>query len=363
MEFSELGSVCNIKTGQSVNKIMIEQNKGEYPVINSGKDPLGYINIYNTENDPIGITSRGAGVGSITWYEGKYFRGNLNYSVTVIDKNILNFRYLYFILMNSQKQINELSVFNGIPALNANSLIKLKIPIPPIAIQEEIVKILNSFTELEAELKAELKRRKKQYKYYRNELLTGSKNFKVKNFEKLIKDKIVVTILPPKKLTKKYYQKTGKFPIVDQGQNLIVGYTNDQDSVLEENECVIFGDHTEAIKYINFTFAQGADGIKILKTDSKLLNAKYLYYALNVFYKKTGKYTRHFSFLKKCDLLIPPLPEQERIVSILDKFDTLVNDISIGLPAELKARRSQYEYYRGKLLTFNELKIGKINKT
>jgi type I restriction enzyme S subunit len=169
-----------------------------------------------------------------------------------------------------------------------------------------------------------------------------------------MEDGIVITVSPPKKLTKKYYQKTGKFPIIDQGQNFIVGYTNDHDSVSKESECVVFGDHTEAIKYIDFNFAQGADGIKILKTDSKLLNVKYLYYALNVFYKKTGKYTRHFSFLKKCDLLIPPLAEQERIVSIIDKFDALVNDISIGLPAELKARRQQYEYYREKLLTFKE---------
>ena len=125
VDFKELGEVCEIKTGQSINKIIIEQNKGIYPVINSGKEPLGYINKYNTEDDPIGITSRGAGVGSITWCQGKYFRGNLNYSTTIIDKKQLKIRYLYFVLMDSQKQINEISVFNGIPALNASSLKKL----------------------------------------------------------------------------------------------------------------------------------------------------------------------------------------------------------------------------------------------
>ena len=76
VEWKALGSVTTIKTGPSVNKQMISDNPGVYPVINSGREPLGFINEWNTENDPIGITSRGAGVGSITWQEGKYFRGN-----------------------------------------------------------------------------------------------------------------------------------------------------------------------------------------------------------------------------------------------------------------------------------------------
>ena len=99
VEFKELGKVCVIKTGQSVNKIDIVKNPGEFPVINSGREPLGFINKYNTENDPIGITTRGAGVGSVTWCEGKYFRGNLNYSVTIIDPNQLSIRFLYFLLL------------------------------------------------------------------------------------------------------------------------------------------------------------------------------------------------------------------------------------------------------------------------
>ena len=70
VECKTLGSLTTIKTGQSVNKYMISENPGGYPVINSGRDPLGFINVWNTENDPIGVTTRGAGVGSITWQEG-----------------------------------------------------------------------------------------------------------------------------------------------------------------------------------------------------------------------------------------------------------------------------------------------------
>jgi type I restriction enzyme S subunit len=78
-------------------------------------------------------------------------------------------------------------------------------------------------------------------------------------FQALLDEKKLSTVVPPKKLTKKYYNESGAFPIVDQGQNFIVGYTNDKNSVLDEGEYVIFGDHTEAIKYVDFAFAQGAD--------------------------------------------------------------------------------------------------------
>lgn len=83
VEWVPLGYVTTIKTGKAVNKNMIAENPGDYPVINSGREPLGFIDKWNTDNDPIGITTRGAGVGSITWQEGKYYRGNLNYSVSI----------------------------------------------------------------------------------------------------------------------------------------------------------------------------------------------------------------------------------------------------------------------------------------
>ncbi|MGS3798031.1 restriction endonuclease subunit S, partial [Escherichia coli] len=90
VEWLPLGHIAAIKTGQSVNKNMISKNPGVYPVINSGREPLGFINTWNTDNDPIGITTRGAGVGSVIWQEGKYFRGNLNYSITIDKKNHIN---------------------------------------------------------------------------------------------------------------------------------------------------------------------------------------------------------------------------------------------------------------------------------
>ena len=94
VEWKPLDIITQIKTGQSVSKQIISTNPGEYPVINSGREPLGYLDKWNTENDPIGITTRGAGVGSITWQDGKYFRGNLNYSVSINNNKQLKTRYL-----------------------------------------------------------------------------------------------------------------------------------------------------------------------------------------------------------------------------------------------------------------------------
>ncbi len=175
VEWKELGEVCVVKTGQQINKTFIQNNLGRYPVVNSGKEPLGFVNVYNTEDDPIGITSRGAGVGYVSWNEGKYFRGNLNYSSTIKDSNVILPKFLYYFLKNSFKAIENLCTFEGIPALNKSNLEMLKIPIPPLKIQEEIVKILDKFTEyvteLTAELTAELTLRQKQYNYFRDYLL------------------------------------------------------------------------------------------------------------------------------------------------------------------------------------------------
>ena len=186
VEWKPLGEITTIKTGQSVNKNMISNNPGKYPVINSGRDPLGFIGQWNTDNNPIGITTRGAGVGSITWQEGKYFRGNLNYAVNIKSNSSLDVRYLYHLLLLLQPEIQSLCTFDGIPALNARKLDTLKIPIPSpdnlersLFIQGEIAGILDKFEALAHSisegLPREIELRQKQYEYYRNLLLNFPK--------------------------------------------------------------------------------------------------------------------------------------------------------------------------------------------
>lgn len=158
------------------------------------------------------------------------------------------------------------------------------------------------------------------------------------------------TIIAPTKLKRGEYQQIGKIPIIDQGMDFIAGYTDKDCKTLKADTYVLFGDHSENIKYVDFSFIQGADGLKILRP--KKDNAKYVYYAFINFYRKQLSYKRHWSVAKETLIPIPPIEEQERIAGILDKFDTLVNSISEGLPREIELRRKQYEYYREKLLSF-----------
>ena len=142
------------------------------------------------------------------------------------------------------------------------------------------------------------------------------------------------------------YCVSGKVPIIDQGAQYIAGYTDKELATIPKDEYIIFGDHTETIKFVDFEFVQGADGLKILHTKKAL--SKYVYYAFSNFYKKTASYKRHWSKAKETAIPLPPLRVQARIVDILDKFTQLEAE----LEAELEARNKQYDFYRNRLLDF-----------
>ena len=142
------------------------------------------------------------------------------------------------------------------------------------------------------------------------------------------------------------YCVSGKVPIIDQGAQYIAGYTDKELATIPKDEYIIFGDHTETIKFVDFEFVQGADGLKILHTKKAL--SKYVYYAFSNFYKKTASYKRHWSKAKETAIPLPPLRVQARIVEILDKFTQLEAE----LEAELEARNKQYDFYRNRLLDF-----------
>jgi type I restriction enzyme, S subunit len=119
------------------------------------------------------------------------------------------------------------------------------------------------------------------------------------------------------------YLSVGRYPIVDQGQNLIAGYCDDQSALTQiTGPVIIFGDHTRVIKYVDFPFCVGADGVKILKpTDD--INAKYAFHFLSRSELPSAGYSRHFKYLKRTKFLFPPIDEQRRIAAILDQADVL----------------------------------------
>ena len=153
------------------------------------------------------------------------------------------------------------------------------------------------------------------------------------------------TITPPKKLGKELYNEEGAYPIIDQGQNEIVGYTDDESSLLPSGEYTLFGDHTRFVKYHKGRFAQGADGLKILKSNDSIIS-RYFYYALVNTDVPSRGYSRHWSIAKELLIPIPPLSEQQRIVGILDTFTSSIEN----LKEQIAQRRKQYEYYRDQLL-------------
>lgn len=138
-------------------------------------------------------------------------------------------------------------------------------------------------------------------------------------------DGICHTITPPLKLQSSQYSSSGKFPIVDQSQTLICGWTNDSSGLLRNAPYIIFGDHTCVLKYIDFPFIQGADGVKILGSNKKD-NSKFIYQLLLSNPVKQDGYKRHFSDLKEKIFLLPPsLEEQTKIAECLSSIDEIIS--------------------------------------
>lgn len=161
---------------------------------------------------------------------------------------------------------------------------------------------------------------------------------------------ICKTISAPRKLQKNEYQDEGLFPVIDQGQEFIVGYTDETEGLLPSSEYVLYGDHTRIVKYYWGSFMQGADGLKILKFNNLILT-RYAYHAICHYNIPSVGYRRHWSLAKEIEIPVPPIEVQSKIVEILDNF----TELEAELKAELEARRKQYEYYRNQLLTFDKV--------
>jgi type I restriction enzyme S subunit len=292
--------------------------------------------------------------------------------LTPKDESIVTLRYLFFAMKCIPFQ----------PSQHARHWIqmysKFRIPIPPLPIQQQIVRILDKFTTLEVELEAELTERKKQYEYYRDELLTFGKEIERKFlWEVTIWDKkfnAVDRYKQSKVINYPYLLAVELFALEKDGGNVFLlstgektGWTTEElagDNLCEGEVVTIpWGKSRpvkDVIKYYKGKFVTADNRIATSANTTILLN-KYLYYFLltqgeviDTFYRGSG--IEHPSMKAVLDMQIPlpRLAEQERIVTILDRFDTLCNDLTSGIPAEIEARRKQYVYYSDKLLTFKE---------
>lgn len=226
---------------------------------------------------------------------------------------------------------------------------KIIIPIPPLPIQKEIVKILDKLTELEATLEAtleaELSLREKQYQYYRDHLLSFGDDVEWKSL-----GEVCHNIFSGKNKDRCI---DGAYPIY--GSTGIIGRTNN--FMFEEDRILVarVGANAGFVHIAMGKYDVSDNTLIVENMDS--ISMKYLYYYLkhmnlNQFAKGAGQPLITGGQLKALKIPIPPFAEQQRIVEILDKFDRLTHSLSEGLPKEIELRRKQYEYYREKLLNF-----------
>lgn len=374
VEWKILGEVCDIHKGVQFNKTDMKE-VGTYPVINGGINPSGYAEVFNEGKNTITISQGGASAGYVNFLRNKFWLGAHCYAVIPYD-TVLN-KYLYHFIKMNEVTLQQCQYGAGIPALAKSTISSLEIPVPPLPVQEEIVRILDTFTELQAELQAELQKRKQQYNYYLDNLLNFNNISRGGQAEvRWMKMNEVFEIrngYTPSKAKKEFWEG-GTIPwfrMEDIRQNGRIL----SDSILhitpkgvkgkglfKANSFILattatIGEH--ALIIADSLANQRFTNLSIRKSLENELSVKYVYYYFFIIdeWCKANTNVSNFASVdmsKFYNLLIPipSIAEQQRVVSILDRFDALTTDLTAGLPAEIEKRKQQYEYYRDKLLTF-----------
>ncbi|WP_455035387.1 restriction endonuclease subunit S [Lachnoanaerobaculum gingivalis] len=347
--YFQLSHLADIGTGRhNTNEGL---NEGEFPFFVRSQE-VRRLNDYDYDEAAIITSGDGVGVGKIFHYiNGKYALHQRAYRIHITDSR-LNVRFLFhYMKANFFEYIQKTAVNSSVTSVRRPMLNRYPVPVPPMEVQREIVRILDSFTllteELTTKLTAELTARKKQYEYYRDMLLVPPCD-DVENIP--LSD--VVNI----KNGKDYkHLKDGKYPVYGSGGIMTYKseYTYDKPSVLIPRKGSLSN-----LFYVEEPF-WNVDTVFYTEINESKLIPKYLYYLLQKEHLESlntagGVPSLTQSVLNKLNLTIPSLNRQRKIVDCLDNFEKICNDLNIGLPAEIEARRKQYEYYRDVLLTFAE---------
>lgn len=285
----------------------------------------------------------------------------LTLRINPAHKELLDSEFLYYLLSSDGFFVYSMQHAKGakMPRGSKTAILSYRIPVPPLEVQREIVRILDTFSKMQAELQAELEARKLQYEHYRSQLFLTSGNATFWPLGQLC-ETISAGGDRPKNFVKGQLVSTEEmpYPIFSNGtgESAVYGFT---DSFrITKAAVTVSARGTIGAHAIRDAYFTPIVRLIVLIPNTERVNIRYLNYALDV--TEIGHSGGSIPQLtvpnvKKIEIPVPPMVEQVRIADVLDKFDALVSDLSVGLPAELAARRLQYEYYRDKLLTFKEL--------
>ena len=365
----KLGDVANISRGVRVVKKDLAP-MGSIPVYQNSMQPLGYYDKTNTPAYTAFVISAGA-AGDVGFSDIDFWAADD--CLRIQGKESLNNKYAYYWLLKNQRYIYSQVRKASIPRLSKDIILSLQIPLPPLAVQSEIVRVLDKFTLYKSELAAELAARLQQYEYYRDKLLTFDDSVKRVKLGEVFELRNGYT---PSRNNHAFWdggtipwyrmediRKNGRIlsdsiqhitPAAIKGKGLFK-----KDSFILATTATI-GEH--ALLIADSLANQQFTNLQIRKSLKDSLLTKFVFYYMYVVDEFCKNHTNKSGFdsvdmkaLVNMPFPLPPLSEQERIVSILDRFDKLCHDIREGLPAEIDLRQKQYEHYRDRLLTFRQL--------
>lgn len=369
VEYRELKDVLTIKNGKDYKSL----SEGKYPVYGSG-GIMTYVSDYVYDKPSVLIPRKGS-IDKLYYVEEPFWNVDTIF-YTDIDTTKVVPRYVYFCLQ--REHLEQYNTAGGVPSLTQKVLNKVRLPVPPLEVQREIVRMLDSFTlltaELTAKLTAELTARKKQYEFYRDKLLSRNGEYPMKSLSDLGKWSGGKT----PSMAEKSFWENGTIPWISSKDMKEATLSDTQDHItkkaVEEASMTVYPansiavvtrsgilKHTFPVAYVPFEAAINQD-IKILVVNENIL-PRYAFHVIQgkgrdilVKTKKQGGTVDSLDFQKVLayKVPVPSIDVQRKLVEVLDNFEAICTDLNIGLPAEIEARQKQYEYYRDLLLTFAE---------
>ena len=379
VEFKSLGEVCRVFSGHAFKSANFNTDRVGIPIIRIRDVNTGFSDtFYSGEYDKRWLVENGD---ILIGMDGDFRANRWKHGRALLNQRVCRLQdfseavipdFIFYLIQDELDRIHSSITGSTVKHLSSRELEGARIPVPPLEVQREIVRVLDQFTQLEAELEAELEARRTQYDFFAGALLDEASG------ERRVRLGDVATIVrgaSPRPIQSFISTDPDAVPWikigdVPAGGKFITGTAQRVSPAgaaksrrVRPGDFVLSNSMSFGRPYISKIDGYIHDGWLAISDFTDVFVPDYLYYLLRSapvqaeFERRAGAGTvknLNADIVKSVEVPLPARGEQERVVDLLDKFDSLVNDLSVGLPAELAARRKQYEYYRDKLLTFEE---------